>query len=1053
MSELIPKLDLSAVTNKAELQISLLTLNLDFSLLKREAPKEFNGVQNAISSLRKSNAETGDLHKTARRLGALFEGVSPNAPNLLRAYGTRVSEICTLKNIEQNSHGFFAGWSGLDAASIWAAATSGDHAIAVHLLACMIAEICDSQSSAVGLWTELVHRRKGCLKIEIENSTEEITNQRKSIIMSQDITRADLRAWDNSARAWVRTANEAKRKERQRAMLRVEKTGALVNQLVDPYDSVMRAWKDAMEAMDKLVQGTPQRVDNGAIPLGIGAWHLYPNLNVLNEGPDPVLQNDPLIPTRDGAETGIRWSLPLSYMRYYGPPINIEHRVTIDSSRITMNQFGFVLLGCAISQWHDFLKPVTKAVGLAAKLLGALRIPTMVNIKNQGHMTRMQKITARSSWIGHLLRAAEDFEMADNDERQIALKLIHYGRRHRGFICDDGDHPSPYFGLCEMTPLFDLLSGPEPRITYLRELARHWDLSNQNCVIRYRYIERGEEVVEYCSIKPLRKSFAGHFGRWLTVYTKDPPCRCKGPCLRSEDIQLSKRTPLFKKQEVACPCWQSGGCGLGCHDWNKTKISHCGALHGGLLLKRYGEINKMGEICAIAHKIAMSKDLNNGKVEFGVETDLQKALVEFSLAMAKKKPSANMPGYFLSFQFAAGCQGDTASAAIIVQGDLTASGVDPRSGKPGGDLRQIGQFLPAKVMDVVFNASHFDFERLTEWFATDLRARHRDYVQPLRASAAAMEIYSRLGSDATIKTSIIDKTTLKDARWIPNQEKGNVSPLRVKLSKSEAFACIAMFESGGLNIDPVGLKEVFAMTSGNSIFVSSSLICDPFIQPLDNEIQRVPGNIGESGLSFLIPPPNPLVKSKTKTDWSVINHTPFKGELVPNFEKTSIHLLKTGFTSEVRGMHDKGYFIDREATLREIAAQVFHGEEWIGDLNILSALEGSKLSRVVCQMQHDQIPYSHVFADNEVVNADCWDELLAEALDSDYIVVRASGGKGSSGQSDSSRESNEWLARLAASTISVQLGNHTVVLPPDVCWLCAKTHLASLGEQRVVLIG
>ncbi|KAI1363674.1 hypothetical protein F5Y08DRAFT_340380 [Xylaria arbuscula] len=837
MASLIPKLDVSAVTNKAELQTSLITLNLDFSLVKQEAPKEFINVQNAISSLRKTNAETGDLHKTARRLGALFEGVAPDAPYLLRAYGTRVSEICSVKKTEQRKmgYGIFAGWSGLDAASIWAAATSGDHAIAVHLLACMVAEICDSQSSAIALWTELVHKRKERLKLEIENSTAEITNEVKRIVMSQDISRADLEAWDNSARAWVRTANAAKLKQRQRAMLRSELTGAFVNQLVDPYDSVMQAWGDAMQAMDTLVQGTPQRVDNGTILLGIAAWHLYPNMNVLSEGPDPVLQHDLLIPStailtidfeaRAEAEGGIRWSLPLSYMRYYGPPINTEQRIAIDRSRITMNQFGFVLLGCAISQWHDFLKPVPKAVSFVAKLLEALRSPVKLDKKNQDHILRMQKITARSSWIGHLLRAAEDFETADDDEREVALKLIHYGRRHRRFICDDGDHPPPYFGLCEIKSLFHLLNGPEPRIAYLRELARHWDFSNQNCVIQYRYNEHDTEIVEYCSIMPFnedfgcstecegylrrksRKSTAGRFGRWLTVQTKNVACRCKGPCLRPKDLQPSKKVGLFKRMEGACPCWKSGGCGLACHDWNKTAISDCGSLHGGLLLRRRDEINKMGEICAIAHKIGSDRDPDNGKVEFGAETDLQNALVEIAYgldkARAKNRVLKSMDSKCLALKFAAGCQDDRATAVIVFQDDFKNSGVDKRRGRPGSDLRQIGEFLPAKVMDVVFDANHFDFERLTEWFATDLRARHQNYVQPLRASAAAMEIYSRLGPDATIKTSITDKITLRDARWIPVHEDENVSPLRVKLSKSEAFACIAMFESGGLNIDPV----------------------------------------------------------------------------------------------------------------------------------------------------------------------------------------------------------------------------------------------------------
>ncbi|KAI1455911.1 hypothetical protein F4805DRAFT_434666 [Annulohypoxylon moriforme] len=263
-----------------------------------------------------------------------------------------------------------------------------------------------------------------------------------------------------------------------------------------------------------------------------------------------------------------------------------------------------------------------------------------------------------------------------------------------------------------------------------------------------------------------------------------------------------------------------------------------------------------------------------------------------------------------------------------------------------------------------------------------------------------------------------------------------------------------MFETGGLNIDPIGLEEVFGLTSGNSIFVSSSMICDPHNEPLDDEIIRVPGNIGEPGLSFLISPPNPEVREGGDNDWAVINHSPFTGELEPNFEKTSIHLIKTGYTSEIRGMHNRGYFIDRQAMLREINVQVLHGEDWIGDLNILSALRGSRLSRVVCKHkeeasrnQDDQVPYNHVFGDDEIVKADCWAEVLNDALDSNCVIVRVSGGH------DSGKRSNQWLARLAASTISVQRGKETIVLPQDVCWICVKTHLEERRIRKCTLIG
>jgi hypothetical protein len=61
----------------------------------------------------------------------------------MSAYGTRVSEISALldeatREIAVGS--LFAAQTGPDGTTIWTAATSGGGAIAVHLLACMLAQ-------------------------------------------------------------------------------------------------------------------------------------------------------------------------------------------------------------------------------------------------------------------------------------------------------------------------------------------------------------------------------------------------------------------------------------------------------------------------------------------------------------------------------------------------------------------------------------------------------------------------------------------------------------------------------------------------------------------------------------------------------------------------------------------------------------------------------------------------------------------------------------------------------------------------------------------------
>lgn len=75
MNSLVNKFSVATFSN--ENTVSLANLKFDFSLVKLEAPQEFDRLALTISPKRKSEAEEGALHRTARRLGALFEGSLP----------------------------------------------------------------------------------------------------------------------------------------------------------------------------------------------------------------------------------------------------------------------------------------------------------------------------------------------------------------------------------------------------------------------------------------------------------------------------------------------------------------------------------------------------------------------------------------------------------------------------------------------------------------------------------------------------------------------------------------------------------------------------------------------------------------------------------------------------------------------------------------------------------------------------------------------------------------------------------------------------------------
>ena len=154
----ISKLMPSAVNVSLDVAPALANFNFDFTLYKQQAPKEFEGVGSALSKFRRDEAESGTPHFTARKLGALFEKLLPSTPGLTGAYGERASEISqssfmTLQS--RSKYGVFESRVGADATSIWAAATSGHGAIAVHLLACLLARIWEGPE-ATAIWVQII---------------------------------------------------------------------------------------------------------------------------------------------------------------------------------------------------------------------------------------------------------------------------------------------------------------------------------------------------------------------------------------------------------------------------------------------------------------------------------------------------------------------------------------------------------------------------------------------------------------------------------------------------------------------------------------------------------------------------------------------------------------------------------------------------------------------------------------------------------------------------------------------------------------------------------
>ncbi|EIT74986.1 hypothetical protein AO1008_07794 [Aspergillus oryzae 100-8] len=344
-----------------------------------------------------------------------------------------------------------------------------------------------------------------------------------------------------------------------------------------------------------------------------------------------------------------------------------------------------------------------------------------------------------------------------------------------------------------------------------------------------------------------------------------------------------------------------------------------------------------------------------------------------------------------------------------------------------------------------FDNRYFDVEKLEVhlthvWFAK----ASPEYVRSMRALATADQIY-KLMPNASVSLSVLRKE-LGQQKWVPCEDdaehpyeddkddefvivKRNRSGFEVfDVARSQSFSCVALFETGTMDLSPDCFTNVMAISSGNSIFASSSILCNPWEDAKPHEIQRLVANIGKSGVSLLIPPMNPKLRKAEFDTWQLIDHIAFNGSVEDHFDNTSIQLSFTRYESPVPGAVFHGAQ-DVEANYVETLAQVYDGSKWVGDIDILGALSSNFIERISvphpCQ-GHPSRPKPR----SPAVSIDNWDELIDAP--STAGVIRAH---------------DNFVGRLSATAISVQKGHLTFVLPKQICWTCIESFtLHSLDE-------
>ena len=1024
-----------------ENNLALANLKFDFSLMKVEAPAEFSGLGSALSLRRRVDAEEGQPHRTARRLGSLFEQLVPSTPKLITAFGLRSSEIMETPGINpmgSTTSGPFHSFIGADGTAMWAAATSGIPALAVYLLACFLARTWDAKE-AISIWSELCAERRR--EIERGFRGNHAISESSLLSLNHEISRNDLATWDASARAWLRSADQAKTKEKDQLMLIFKNVQLPFDSSGSTYSKVIESWRHAMLGLENLLCGKPQTILNNAVLVAMSAWHLYPDLIVLDKQTKNVKFADKY--THPGGvgtidihraeplktEEGTQWSLLLSHLSYYGGPVQVQS--SLDSTRVSMSQLHLVALGTIFDSWQIKRKDIYAVAKWFVVIWDYVRkADSLASIWKKG-------IPASLEWLGHLTEAARILLSSQGTPESDALQLVSYGqRRAKSFLGDPLASASPFFGLTHESVLASLAERDEGErcVTYLRQRARITGMQNGDAFILHVWEDVG--------------------GYWTEVISAVPHVRA------SQERSLNGTSYIV--ESVHTRWYQFRFRQYGFQD--TPQESHVDEAFRAFLYATHSRGEQATEI----------SDVPKLKEEDGVEGTIEWTKAPAIFRWAKSTGSGDSSESGARYiKCPSLLDSGQPCRCLDCPPDMTAVGTAPnlfrRLLKLGPYTLCVNKGLRYQSGDTglrIPGEEYLDPQRSIEWFlkvkieasilhdylqhivqgstsesgmqyphlATKstfafmiARLSHlgEDRIRALRALTLATQLYKDM-EGATISLKLVDHSLAK-ALWLPRSRSDT-------LNRQNAFACIANLERGDMQIAPEVFEQTIAVASENSIYVTAILLSDPFDKVPASSIRHIVGNVGRPGITLLVCPFEPQIRPLSN-EYNVVTHALYDGRREDNFGGTSLQLRFTEWSMPIN-VHGSRT-IDQTAHLVEAVISVQDAGKWVADLDVLCI----DFSILKLQLEDKCPGHSQDETDYEYTSLDSWEEFLDAP--SSIGVFRAHG---------------NWAARLAAVSILSQQGqHHTMGLfgPEQACLKCleyaCRASSGSLSEYESAL--
>lgn len=208
--------------------------------------------------------------------------------------------------------------------------------------------------------------------------------------------------------------------------------------------------------------------------------------------------------------------------------------------------------------------------------------------------------------------------------------------------------------------------------------------------------------------------------------------------------------------------------------------------------------------------------------------------------------------------------------------------------------------------------------------------------------------------------------------------------------------------TGHVNVAVQAFNEMMALSSGNSLFVSSRLLKDPAQQISGNSVTQIIGKVERPGISPLIPPSaRPFVRDLSSS-FRAVRYARFDGTQVDNSGGTYRHLSFT--KHEFPLDYGVSGIFDHHAFVVKAVVSVHDEGEWVADLDILRAFDKKLITirqanRLRCRHNHSTSANVAELGCN-LISVDSWEEVLD--IPPQMAVVRTS---------------KNWVGRLAAAIV------------------------------------